>query len=111
MYPDRPVLKLGASRAERVADAFTVLGLLVCVASVGATLLWVDGPVPMHMNAAGEVDAWGSSATVVIVAILALAMTAALAALRRSPYLFNYGSAVVTAENAPDFSLSDGVYR
>jgi hypothetical protein len=102
VYPERPVLKLAPSRVERVADAVAAIGVLVCFAAVAATFVFVDGPIPTHMNARGEVDAWGDSKGVLVVlAMLGAGIPAALTGLRGSPQNYNYGAAVVTAENAP----------
>ncbi len=101
MDAPRPILHLERSTIERVADVLTVLGILVCVAGVVATFAWVEGPIPKHMNAAGKPDAWGGRGTLVFVAALASVMAAGLARLRRVPHTFNYGTVVVTTENAP----------
>lgn len=100
MSPERPILELERSPVERVADALTLAGLAACVAAVAAAFVWVDGPVPTHMNAAGEPDAWGGPGVLVFVAMVAMAIATMLTAFRGAPHTFNY-PVVVTAENAP----------
>ncbi|MFN7142387.1 MAG: hypothetical protein ACK4YP_01325 [Myxococcota bacterium] len=101
MPPERPILRLERSPVERVADALTLAGLAVMLTALVATFVWVDGPVPTHMNAAGEPDAWGSSkGGLLILAMLGGGIPAVLTGLRGAPHTFNYPSGV-TPENAP----------
>lgn len=100
MFPERPVLKLEASRVERVADGIAALGLLVIVGSAVGTFLWVDGPVPTHMNAAGKPDAWGGKGTLLFLPLVTLVPLVTFQLLRRAPHTFNYPVAI-TPENAP----------
>lgn len=101
MHPERPILLLERSPVERVADVLTLAGVATMLAVLAATFVGVDGPVPTHMNAAGEPDAWGSGkGSLLILVMLGCGIPAVLAGLRRAPHTFNY-PADITAENAP----------
>lgn len=79
---------------------------LASVALVGlaAAALLVRYPslpetIPTHFNALGEADGWGPRSSVLILALVGVAMTLGLAWLSRFPNYFNY-MVEVTEENA-----------
>ncbi|AIF45360.1 DUF1648 domain-containing protein [Virgibacillus sp. SK37] len=56
--------------------------------------------IPIHFNAAGDPDNWGSKATILLMPLIALILYVPLYFLSKYPHLFNYPFKV-TERNAP----------
>lgn len=99
MQKERPILDLPKLPSENILDGLTLTGLAI---GLGMLLFYYPGlpeRLPIHFNAAGEPDGFGSKVTLLVLMGLAVAMSAGMWALARIPHKFNY-PARVTAENA-----------
>ena len=79
------------------ALSYTLMGAACLVALVRFPFL--PGTIPVHFNALGEADGWGSRWLVFVLMAVAIATTAGVAWLSHHPRLYNYPAAI-TEHNA-----------
>ncbi len=104
--PNRPVLDLPMSSAEKLAETAAAMGLVF----FSGTLIsyWPELPneIPIHFGLSGEPDAFGSKTKLLILPIVTLLVYAGLTVLRRFTRAYNYPSEI-TVDNAPrQYSLA-----
>ncbi|MDZ7267247.1 MAG: DUF1648 domain-containing protein [candidate division KSB1 bacterium] len=87
---ERPVLALSPSRFEIFLRFTTALGMLTFVYLLMKHFPTLPDRIPVHFNAAGEVDGWGSKSHLLVLFGLIVALTLLLTILRRFPHKFNY---------------------
>jgi uncharacterized membrane protein len=96
---DRPILDLPASSLEKRLQAAAALGFLL----IWLLPLWywrhLPERIPVHFQAGGQPDAWGSKSMAFLLPGIGTLMYAMLTFLRRIPHLYNYLGAI-TPENA-----------
>ncbi|WP_227396338.1 DUF1648 domain-containing protein [Jeotgalibacillus aurantiacus] len=99
LHQNRPVVSIKQSLGEKLFSAVSIACLLLAVGYL--ILSWKELPeqVPLHFNASGEADRYGSKATVVILPVLGLLIWGGLTALERVPHTYNY-LVKITEENA-----------
>jgi uncharacterized membrane protein len=86
----RPVLKIPKTKLE---IALTTISLLLLIANfIYLCVEWSSIPdkVPMHFNAAGEVDRWGGKGGVIVLPFIATFLWLLLTALEKYPHTYNY---------------------
>jgi uncharacterized membrane protein len=95
----RPEITIRLNTADKILETS---GWLLLV------LLWVltlwyypslPDTIPIHYNAAGEVDNYGNKSTILILPVIATVLFLAMSFLNRYPHLFNYPDGI-TAKNA-----------
>ncbi|WP_062072733.1 DUF1648 domain-containing protein [Demequina sediminicola] len=102
--PSRPRLRVKVSPATRVARALTyVITAAGCAAGLIAYPT-LSETIPIHWNARGVEDGWGSPVSLLVIIALWLAIVAGIEVLSRKPHILNYPMDVTDA-NAP------GLYR
>jgi uncharacterized membrane protein len=100
------VEKPGPSTSEKALEAIAAIGLLGLLAVVA--WYWVDLParVPMHFNAAGQADRWGSKRELLFVPVIAVVIYLLLSVLGRFPQLYNYPWPITEANAAEQYRLA-----
>jgi uncharacterized membrane protein len=86
----RPVLKIPKTKPE---IALTTISLLLLIANIiYLCVAWSSIPdkVPMHFNAAGEVDRWGGKGGVLVLPFVAAFLWSLLTVLEKYPHTYNY---------------------
>lgn len=95
----RPVLTLSPSRLEIALRLAAALGILTFVYLLVQYFPALPARIPVHFNAAGQVDGWGSKHTLLFLFALTAVLLLGLTILRRYPHKFNY-LYPITAQNA-----------
>lgn len=96
VFPDRPLSHTLPDRILRIL-AYLGLGALLS-ASALVIIRWPDA-APVHFNAAGDPDRWGSAWEVALVPVAGCALFGLLSFLSGRPRIFNYPW-TITPENA-----------
>ncbi|RYZ95691.1 MAG: DUF1648 domain-containing protein [Sphingobacteriaceae bacterium] len=100
MKGTHPKIKLKLATIDLVLE---VLGWL------SLALLWVltivnypglPETVPIHFNASGKADGYGSKATILLLPAISTVLYLAMTAINKYPHLFNYGGVKITMVNA-----------
>ncbi len=108
---DRPKLKIPLDTADRLMELFG-WGLLV---TSWVLVIWhypsLPEKIPIHYNAAGEVDRLGSRAMIVTLPLVATILFLALTLLNRYPYVFNYPVAITPANAERQYKNSTRLVR
>lgn len=99
MPDNRPRLPIKLTRTDKVLEiisAVLLLGLLIYT-----LISWTSLPetIPVHFNAKGQPDGWGSRVSIFFSPLLALALYILLTLLNKRPEIFNY-PVRITPENA-----------
>lgn len=96
---NRPIIPIPKTKLEWLLDGLSLLALLL--PTVYLFMVWADLPtkVPIHFNAAGVPDGWGSKGTSIILPMIGLILYGGLTLLRKVPHHFNY-PVTLTEENA-----------
>jgi len=87
-------------------DTISIAVLCVIILYIG--LLWnsLPGQVPIHFNAEGNADGWGSRFVLLLVPAVSLLLYIGFSIVSRYPHRFNY-PVVITEENAQEkYTLS-----
>lgn len=87
---ERPKLKLPKTRFERLFDSITIVVFALSVVYLMSVWAMLPTKVPVHYNAAGEVDRWGSKWAITMMPIIALVMWISMTVLERYPHVYNY---------------------
>ena len=83
-----------------VLEGLGLIFLIVMFVMTAQQYSSLPAQVPIHFNAAGVADNYGSKNTVWLMPVLSLVMYLGLSALQRYPHVYNYPSEV-TEDNAP----------
>ncbi|TFJ94304.1 DUF1648 domain-containing protein [Lentibacillus salicampi] len=95
----QPKIHVPASVAEKVIHTIT---LLLIIAAFVYTMMVYPGlpePIPIHFNAQGDVNNWGSKAIIFLLPAISLVLFIGLYFLNKVPHIYNL-PVKVTEENA-----------
>ncbi|HEY2422385.1 MAG TPA: DUF1648 domain-containing protein [Neobacillus sp.] len=100
----RPILAIPKTRLEKILDVLSIC--LLAITFFHLFLIWNNLPekVPMHFNAAGNVDGWGGKISIWFLPILSLILFVMILILSKFPQVFNF-PVTITEENAPKLYL------
>ncbi len=95
----RPLLNIPKTKMEVLHDAASIVILI----GTFVYLYWVwptiSDNVPIHFNASGEADRWGSKGLLIVLPIINVILYAGFAILSKYPHVYNYVREI-TEENA-----------
>jgi uncharacterized membrane protein len=101
-----PVLDVPKTSTERLHDT---VALVVILASL-AYFIWqwtaLPATVPIHFNARGEADGWGSKTVLLLLPTLMLVLYIGLSLLRKIPHHFNYLKPITEANAVYQYRTS-----
>ena len=95
----RPRLELPRQPVELLLDWLSLLGVGVGIALTIWGWLTLPATIPTHFDFAGNPNAYGSKATLLLLPIISTCVAALLALLTRFPHMYNYPWPI-TLENA-----------
>lgn len=110
--PDkRPRIQIKLTRTDKVLEtmsAVLLLGLLIYT-----MISWTSLPetIPVHFNAKGQPDGWGSRISIFFSPLLALALYILLTLLNRRPEIFNYPVRITPENAAFQYTLATRLIR
>lgn len=95
----RPKIKLELTRSDKILEIMGG-GLIFAIwILLGVSYSNLPESIPMHYNAAGEADAFGSKSSILGLPLVATALFIGLSILNQYPHTFNYPDKI-TEENA-----------
>lgn len=100
----RPKISIPLSRIEIILDFLSVLFLIMMFGYLFNKWFSLPDIIPIHSDASGKPNNWGSKGVMWILPIIALILFIGMTVLTKFPHTFNYPSRV-TEENAPKFYL------
>jgi uncharacterized membrane protein len=95
----RPRLILTLSPLDNAFELSGKIFLVVTWALTAYIFFKLPATIPIHFNGSGQVDNYGSKATLLILPVLGTLLYAGLTQLNKYPHIFNY-MADITEENA-----------
>jgi uncharacterized membrane protein len=99
MSNKRPVIVLQPQMADKWLDRMALILLLAIIAVATYSCMKLPAIVPVHFNAAGNPDSYGSKYTLIFLPVLAVLVYFFLGFLNRYPHWFNYLQQI-TEDNA-----------
>jgi uncharacterized membrane protein len=100
MKSQRPVLNIPKTFLEKLHDLICIFVLIVMFAYLFFVGSDMPEKVPIHFNAMGEADGWGSKWSLIILLLLGLVTYIGLSILGKYPHVYNY-LREITERNAP----------
>lgn len=104
MYNERPKLDLPPTKTDRLLQQLVWIGVALCWVYAIFSYRQLPATIPLHYNAHGEIDGYGSKETLWLLPLLLTLIIGAMSWLNRYPHWFNY-PVNITPENA------EGHYR
>ncbi len=86
----RPVLTISPSHLEIALRLVAALGILTFLYLLVQYFPALPAMIPVHFDAAGQADGWGSKNTLLFLFALVVVLVVGLTFLRRYPHKFNY---------------------
>ncbi|WLR58911.1 DUF1648 domain-containing protein [Guptibacillus hwajinpoensis] len=87
---DRPQINIEKSLIQKGFDVAAIIFLILSIIYI--TLEWGSIPnrVPIHFNASGIADNWGSKGTILLLPMIGVILWGGLTMLERFPHKYNY---------------------
>ncbi len=98
-YEDRPRIKIEPTALDKILEATSLVLLVLIWVTVIFNYESLPLKIPMHFNAAGEVNDYGNKQMIWLLPSLGLVLFVALFFLNKIPHKFNY-LVKITPENA-----------
>jgi uncharacterized membrane protein len=100
----RPIISIQLSIFEKFINVLSVLLILNMFLTIIFQWNVLPFTVPIHFNAAGNVDGWGSKGSLCILPMIGLILFVVISVLERFPHIYNY-PVMITEKNAPKLYL------
>jgi uncharacterized membrane protein len=95
---NRPILNLKITPLEFFLNVITLATFVGTIAYLISSWTIMPSEVPVHYNAAGDVDRWGGKGEMLILPLIALLMWIGMSFLEKFPHVYNYMN--LTQDNA-----------
>jgi uncharacterized membrane protein len=107
----RPRITIKRSMADWITDiiAFSFLVILIALPIIYSGSL--PDKIPVHFNAAGEVDGYGSRATLWMLPVIGFIMYAGMTVLEFFPHIYNYPVEITEENAATQYRLATRLIR
>ena len=102
MFPERPQIHIEKTMLEKLANIIGIASIVAMILYIALNWSALPDAVPIHFNAAGEVDSWGSRWMMFFLPTIAIALYIFMEAIERRPHTHNY-PARLTEQNAAQF--------
>ena len=102
MFPQRPQIHIEKTMLEKLANIIGITSIVVLILYIALNWSALPDDVPIHFNAAGEVDSWGSRWLIYFIPTITIALYIFMEAMERRPHTHNY-PARLTEQNAAQF--------
>ena len=107
----RPKISLSPSAVDKKTDlAATVLLIFIWACTV-YIFLKLPAIIPIHFNASGKADSYGSKLTLLILPLLATVIYFGLTQLNKYPHIFNYMTKITEANAVFQYSMATRMLR
>lgn len=95
----RPKITIPLTKIDLILEAFSLLGIFFSIGMVLNEWNSIPDIIPVHFNASGEVDGYGSKSILFIMIPVMLVLYLLLTIVNKFPHLFNF-LVEITPENA-----------
>ena len=102
MFPEKSQLHIEKTMLEKVANSIGVVSIVSMILYIAFNWSALPNDVPIHFNAAGEVDRWGSKWWILFLPIITTLLYIFMEVIERNPHTHNY-PAHLTEQNAAQF--------
>ena len=102
MFPERPQIHIEKTMFEKLANIIGIASIVAMILYIELNWSALPDDVPIHFNAAGEVDRWDSKWSMLILPIIAIALYIFMEVIEKRPHTHNY-PARLTEQNAAQF--------
>ena len=102
MFPERPQIHIEKTMLEKIANIIGMTSIVVMILYIAFNWSAFPDDVPIHFNAAGEVDRWGSKWMMFFLPIITIALHLFMEVIEKRPHTHNY-PARLTEQNAAQF--------
>lgn len=102
MFSERPQLHIEKTMLEKVANSIGIVSIISMILYIVLNWSALPSDVPIHFNAAGEVDRWGSKWWMLFLPMITIALYIFMEVIERNPHTHNY-PARLTEQNAAQF--------
>jgi len=102
MFPERPQIHIEKTIVEKLANIVGIASVVVMILYIALNWSSLPDAVPIHFNAAGEVDRWDSKWSMLTLPTIAIALYIFMEVIERRPHTHNY-PARLTEQNAAQF--------
>ena len=102
MYSERPQIHIEKTMLEKVANSIGVASIIGMILYIALSWAALPETVPIHFNAAGEVDGWRSKWSIIILPIITILLHIFMEIIERKPHIHNYPERL-TEQNAAQF--------
>lgn len=107
----RPKISLTPSAVDRKTDLAAKLLLIFIWAFTVYIFFKLPAIIPIHFNAAGKADSYGSKLTLLILPLLATVIYFGLTTLNKYPHIFNYMTTITEANAVYQYSIATRMLR
>ena len=90
MYSERPQIYIEKTVLEKLANSIGVASIMGMILYIALGWSALPENIPIHFNAAGEVDGWGSNWSVIILPFVTIALHIFMELIERKPHIHNY---------------------
>ena len=102
MFPERPQLHIKKTMLEKLANSIGIVSIVSMILYIVLNWSALPSDVPIHFNAAGEVDRWGSKWWMLLLPIITVGLYIFMGVIERNPQTHNYPIRL-TEQNAVQF--------
>ena len=102
MFPERPQIHIEKTMLEKLANIIGIASIVAMILYIALNWSALPDDVPIHFNAAGEVDSWGSKWMLFFLPIITIALHLFMEVIEKRPHTHNY-PARLTEQNAAQF--------
>ena len=102
MFPERPQIHIEKTMLEKLANIIGITSIIAMILYIALNWSALPADVPIHFNAAGEVDSWGSRWLIFFLPTIAIALYIFMEVIEKRPHTHNY-PARLTERNAAQF--------
>ncbi len=102
MFPERPKIHIEKTILEKLANIIGMASIVAMILYIAFNWSALPDDVPIHFNAAGEVDRWDSKWSMLILPIISIALYIFMEVIEKRPHTHNY-PARLTEQNAAQF--------
>ena len=102
MFPERSQLHIQKTMLEKLANVIGVASIVIMTLYMVLNWSALPSDVPIHFNATGEVDRWGSKWWMLLLPIITIVIYIFMDLIERKPHTHNYPTRL-TEQNATQF--------
>ncbi|HMJ46959.1 MAG TPA: DUF1648 domain-containing protein [Ferruginibacter sp.] len=108
---EKPHIRIIPTKTDQLLDRIAWAGLIFLWIYTFINYSRLPNTIPIHYNWNGEIDGYGSKATLLILPVIITIIIIGLTILNRYPHLFNYPQSITKENAAKEYSLATRFIR